>query len=244
MSEKMCGEQLKEKLGFHESQQVPDMFISRKLLPYDSGNSDIFYVVETHRENQSNCILNPFDRFSTMKLSAELCSDPEAKLTLAQFECSPADNEGNVNIRFHPDIEKYYDPDKVFVAELASEMSDEILFLGEVYQHIIDKQHIAAGGKYLPPDPIESYGTLYEIGITAAWIVQKLGNVAVHYVDNRLYSDGTEVCISTVHSSDGSVIRTLSCSVGKIKIQENISGKIEIENDDIKKAEKLLKELS
>lgn len=179
-----------------------------------------------------------------MKLSAELCSDPDAKLILAQFECSPADNIGNINIRFHSDIEKYYDPEKVFVAELASEMNDEILFLGEVYQHIIDKQHIEAGGRYSPPDPIENYNTLYEIGVTAAWIVQKLGNVAVRYVDDRLYSDGTEIGISTVHNSDGSIVRTLTSSIGKIQVSETISGNIEVEDDDIEKAKKLLEELS
>lgn len=151
---------------------------------------------------------------------------------------------GNINIRFHSDIEKYYDPDKVFVAELASEMNDEILFLGEVYQHILDKQHIKAGGNYSPADPVENYSTLYEIGITATWIVQKLGNVAVHYVDDRLYSDGIEIGISTLHSSDGSITRTLSSSVGKIRVLETIYGNIEVENDDIEKAKKLLNELS
>lgn len=244
MPEKMCGEQLNDKLGFHESQQVPNMFISRKIMPYDSDNEDLSYIVETHRENQSNCVFSPLSRFSTMKLSAELRSDPDAKLILAQFECSPAGNMGNINIRFHSDIEKYYDPDKVFVAELASEMNDEILFLGEVYQHILDKQHIKAGGNYSPADPVENYSTLYEIGITATWIVQKLGNVAVHYVDDRLYSDGIEIGISTLHSSDGSITRTLSSSVGKIRVLETIYGNIEVENDDIEKAKKLLNELS
>lgn len=244
MPEKICGEQLNKKLGFHESQQVPDMFISRKILPYDSDNEDLFYVVETHRENQSKRVFGPLIRFSTMKLSAELYSDPDVKLILAQFECSPADDVSNIDIKFHSDIEKYYDPDKVFVAELASEMNDEILFLGEVYQHILDKQHVEAGGNYSPPDPVENYSTLYEIGITATWIVQKIGNIAVHYVDHKPHNDGSEIGISTVHSSDGSIIRIISSSVGKIRVSETISGNIEVENDDIEKAKKLLNELS